>query len=171
MKLLSDTDVRLRALEPADVDALYAWENLSELWNTSATLAPYSRRNFQKYIETYDADPFGSGELRLMVECGSRPVGFVDLYGVEVLHRRAYIGILIAPDMQRRGYARRALALLERYCSRHLQLHQLLALVPVYNDVSLSLFASCGYTRVALLPDFIAVNRGFADAALMRKVL
>lgn len=173
MKLLSDDIITLSALEPSDLDALYDWENLSELWNTSATLAPYSRLNLARYIENYDANPFTAGELRLMarLEETGQPVGFVDLYGVEVRHRRAFIGILVAPSFQRCGYATRILALLERYASLHLHLHQLLAVVPGYNLPSKSLFSKAGFSHVAILPDFICLHRGFADASLMRKLL
>ena len=66
--MLTDDILRLRALDSQDILTLYEWENLSELWNTSATLAPYSRRNLARYIESYDANPFASGELRLMAE-------------------------------------------------------------------------------------------------------
>lgn len=173
MKLLSDEIISLSALEPSDIETLYEWENLSELWNTSATLAPYSRRNLARYIENYDANPFTAGELRLMARLVStgQPVGFVDLYGVEVRHRRAFIGILVAPSCQRCGYATRILALLERYSSRHLNLHQLLAVVPDYNIPSKSLFAKAGFSHVATLPDFICLHRDFADASLMHKLL
>lgn len=76
-----------------------AGENLSALWRSSSTLAPYSLRNVMDYLATYDADPFHHGELRLMVERkeDEEPLGFVELYEVEVLHRRANVGILIDP--------------------------------------------------------------------------
>ncbi len=171
--MLTDDILRLRALDSQDILTLYEWENLSELWNTSATLAPYSRRNLARYIESYDANPFASGELRLMAELTASgcPVGFVDLYGVEVRHRRAYIGILIAPEYHRRGYAKRILGLLECYCRRHLQMHQLIAIVPVDNEASLSLFASCGYIQAAVLPDYICSDGGFIDSIFYHKIL
>ena len=160
--MLTDDILRLRALDSQDILTLYEWENLSELWNTSATLAPYSRRNLARYIE-----------LRLMAELTASgcPVGFVDLYGVEVRHRRAYIGILIAPEYHRRGYAKRILGLLECYCRRHLQMHQLIAIVPVDNEASLSLFASCGYIQAAVLPDYICSDGGFIDSIFYHKIL
>ena len=35
--------VRLRALEPEDLEALYGWENDPATWEQGCTLAPYSR--------------------------------------------------------------------------------------------------------------------------------
>lgn len=179
--MLSDEILHLRALEPADIDTLLAWDNMDELWDTSATLAPYSRRNMAAYIRDYDADPFHSGELRLMAEeTGTGiPVGYVELYNVDVRHRRASAGVLIAPGFQRNGYGLRALGMLESYCASHLFLHQILAIVPVYNEASLALFRKLGFTLLARLPEYIAVpekpadelSSPFADALLLNKIL
>lgn len=45
--LLSNDRVRLRALEPEDLELLYRWENDPELWEVGNTLAPL----FPLYIE------------------------------------------------------------------------------------------------------------------------
>ena len=36
--------VRLRALEPEDLDILYRYENDSSLWEVGTTIAPFSRK-------------------------------------------------------------------------------------------------------------------------------
>ncbi len=173
--MLSDTHIRLRALEPEDVLSLYDWENLSDLWQSSCTLAPYSRRNIMRYIESYEADPFHEGQLRLMAESvkTAEPVGLVDLYNVEARHRRACVAILIAPALQRRGLATRALALLEGYCRRHLALHQLIAAVPASNTASRRLFLKAGFTHVATMPQYIAsgAEGEYTDALVFNKIL
>ena len=43
MKWLENDTIRLRALEPEDLDLLYAWENDTSLWEFGSTLVPYSR--------------------------------------------------------------------------------------------------------------------------------
>lgn len=48
--LLSNDRVRLRALEPEDLELLYRWENDPELWEVGNTLAPYSRYILKEYI-------------------------------------------------------------------------------------------------------------------------
>lgn len=173
--MLHDDTIRLRALEPADADKIYEWENISEYWRSSATLAPYSYRNIMRYIADYDTDPFHSGELRLVIEycTDRRAVGLVDLYNVEVRHRRACVGILIEPAMQGRRLALRSLKLLERYCREHLQLHQLLVAIPADNVASLKLFTHAGYKRVATLPDYIASCKTghYSDVEIMNIIL
>ncbi len=171
--MLDDDRIRLRALEKADLLPLHRWENLSALWRTSSTLAPYSLRNVMDYLAAYDADPFHCGELRLMVERkeDEEPLGFVELYEVEVLHRRANVGILIDPRHQRRHAALRALALLEDYCARRLMLRQLLAYVPADNKPSLALFERAGYRRVATLPEWLAADDAWLDTLVWQKFL
>ena len=39
---LEGRTTRLRALEPGDIDLMYAWENDTAVWSVSGTLAPLS---------------------------------------------------------------------------------------------------------------------------------
>ena len=41
MKWLENDTIRLRALEPEDLDLLYAWENDTSLWEFGSTLVHY----------------------------------------------------------------------------------------------------------------------------------
>ena len=50
-RFLEDEVIRLRALEPEDLELLYRWENDSALWEFSSTLAPFSRYLLKEYIE------------------------------------------------------------------------------------------------------------------------
>lgn len=173
--MLSDSTIRLRALEASDALCLYDWENISDFWLSASTLAPYSRRNIMRYIDNYKADPFAEGQLRLMIEtlADRVPSGLIDLYNIEVRHRRACVGILIAPTKQRQGLACRALSLLEDYCRRHLGLHQLLAAVPDCNAASLALFVKAGFEAVATLPQYVSGGScgEYIDAIVMHKIL
>lgn len=173
--MLYDSHIRLRAPEKGDVATLYEWENLSDEWLTSATLAPYSHSLLLSYIDNYKADPYTEGQLRLMIESAllGRTVGMIDLYNVEVRHRRACIGIMVAPPYRRQGFGTRALAMLERYCRSHLGLHQLLSAVPLCNAASLQLFKKSGYCHLATLPEYVAgkCEGQYLDVALLNKIL
>ena len=43
--------IRLRALEPEDVNILYKWENDTEIWKVSNTVAPFSKHMLRQFIE------------------------------------------------------------------------------------------------------------------------
>ena len=57
-QLLVGEHIKLRALEPEDLDVLFAAENDSNHWEFSGTLAPYSRDLLKKYIANAHQDIF-----------------------------------------------------------------------------------------------------------------
>ena len=90
--------VRLRAVEPADAEMLYDWENDTSVWSVSGTTEPFSRAQMEAFIAAQQqGDIFRTGQLRLIAETQSdaRAVGVVDLFEFDPLNRRAGIGILI----------------------------------------------------------------------------
>ncbi len=140
--------VALRALEPGDLDFLYALENDPAIWAVSDTQAPVSRYALHEYLEHATADFYEVRQLRLVVEADGAAVGVVDLFGFEPLHQRAGVGITILAGARRRGYARRALELLAAHACYVLRLHQLYCTVAAGNRASLRLFRAAGFRRV-----------------------
>ena len=54
--MMTTPEIRLRALEPEDLDLLYKIENDMKLWNVGATNVPYSRYTLHDYIATASND-------------------------------------------------------------------------------------------------------------------
>ena len=72
--------VRLRAMEPEDLDMLYHIENDRSLWNVSATNVPYSRYALHNYIADAKNDIYIDGQVRLIIENEQQEtVGVIDL--------------------------------------------------------------------------------------------
>lgn len=146
--ILNGTLVKLRALEPEDIEPLMAWENNPEFWHLSTTLAPFSRYALKQYIQLARHDIYTAKQLRLMVVSNHNytPVGTIDLYDYDPFHRRAGIGILIAAQEDRnKGFGKDALDTLLRYCKEALQLHQVYAQIGSTNSASKSLFEGAGF--------------------------
>lgn len=146
--ILKGSLVKLRALEPEDIDALLEWENNPDFWHLSTTLAPFSRYALKQYIQLAQHDVYTAKQLRLMIVAAPdyRPVGTLDLYDFDPFHRRAGVGILIGREEdRRRGYATDGLFALIRYAWEVLQLHQLYAQIPAGNKASHELFSGCGF--------------------------
>lgn len=61
---------RLRAVEPADADLLYAWENDPAVWAVSGTTEPFSRAQIERFVERQleGGDLLRTGQLRLMID-------------------------------------------------------------------------------------------------------
>ncbi len=163
--------IMLRAIEPTDLDVLYRWENDVELWHTSATIAPFSRKQLWDYIENYDGDIFRSHQLRLMIEEMStqKAVGTLDLFDFDPVNSRASVGILVDNEYQCQGYGKMALSLLEEYCKEHLSLNQLVATVSIDNKQSLALFRSLCYNEVGVMKWWLKRGHQYYDVVLFQK--
>src|SRR5512137_1331368 len=111
-------EVKLRALEPEDLELLYEWENNESYWAISNTISPFSRFTLKRYLENSHKSIYETGQLRLMIDHISEKVtiGTIDLFDFDPYHKRAGIGILIAnEDYRRKGYASMALTCLSAY--------------------------------------------------------
>lgn len=152
--------VALRALEPDDLDFLYALENDRTIWAVSDTLAPVSRHALREYLRHAAADFYEVRQVRLVVECveEGRAVGVVDLFDFDPRHQRAGVGITIRASERRRGYAWHTLNLLKAYARDVLHLHQLYCTVAASNRASLSLFKKSGFRRVGVRRDWLREN-------------
>ena len=171
-KLLENDQILLRAVEPEDLDILYAWENDTDLWKFGSTTAPLSRFALREYIVHAQQDIFEVKQLRMMIirKVDSQRVGIIDLYDFDAFHQKAGIGILIDKKFQQCGYATEALSLLEQYAFVFLRLHQLYAFVPKLNVSSLKLFEKAGFINSGVLKDWISWHYTFEDAIVMQKI-
>ncbi|ALW85075.1 acetyltransferase [Hymenobacter sedentarius] len=158
--------VRLRALEPEDLDFLFALENDPDIWAVSDTLAPVSRHALREYLTQATADFYVVRQLRLVVttEISSVPVGVVDLFDYDPLHQRAGVGITILAAERRHGYARQALEQLKNHARQALRLHQVYATVGADNSGSMRLFRAAGFRRVGTRLRWLRTPTGWADA-------
>lgn len=165
--------VHLRALEPDDLDFLFALENDPDVWGVSDTLAPVSRHALREYLAHAAADFYVVRQLRLVVTTeGNGPaVGVVDLFAFDPLHQRAGVGITLLARQRRHGYARQALELLKTHAREVLRLHQLHATVDAGNRASLKLFRAAGFRRVGTRRAWLRTAHGWADAVEWQCVL
>lgn len=168
------TSVKLRAVEPIDADMMYEVENDSRCWRYGETIAPISRRIIREYALNYDADPFSARQLRLIITTQSEgcrcQAGVVDLYEIDPIHRRAFVGIYILPSFREKGIAHTALHLLEDYAKDTLRLRKLAARIESINHPSIRLFERAAFVKSALLPAWFSLADGdFSDLLIYIK--
>jgi len=158
--------MHLRALEPDDLEFLYALENDPDIWGVSDTLAPVSRHALREYLEHARADFYVVRQLRLVITAaiGSSAVGVVDLFDYDPLHQRAGVGITILAGARRHGHARQALELLKNHARAVLRLHQIYATVGADNASSMKLFQAAGFRRVGRRHGWLRTAQSWQDA-------
>jgi diamine N-acetyltransferase len=170
--MLENNQLKLRALEPADVDKLFLWENDPENWRISHTLTPYSRHVLQAYINDV-SDIYTDKQLRLMIEMKDtgKAIGSVDLFDCDFKNRRAGLGILIAGKANRgKGIATQVLEILIPYCFETLALHQVYCNVLSKNEESQALFSKFGFEEVGLKKDWTLHKGVYYHEILMQKI-
>ena len=162
-------DVRLRAMEPEDLDLLYRIENDRRLWNVGTTNVPYSRYVLHDYIANASGDIYTDREVRFIIDNGvGETVGTIDITNFDAKHRRAEVGIVIARQHRRQGYGTAILQQLADYALHVLHLHQLYAVVATDNVISQQLFEKAGYNYVSELKEWLYDGEKYHDAVLMQ---
>ena len=164
--------IKLRAMEPEDLDVLYQIENDSSVWNVGVTNVPYSRYVLRDYIAQARNDIYMDGQVRLMIEDEEGGVvGIADIVNFNPQHQRAEVSIVITADHRHQGYAATAMAELSQYALRVLHLHQLYAVVDADNKAALSLFLSAGFHESSRLEQWLFDGRAYHDAVLFSCIL
>lgn len=165
----SPIQVKLRAVEPEDVDRLYILENDQAIWPFGSNQAPLSHHQLWEYANNYDANPFSSGQLRLIIASADNNIcGIVDLYDIDARNSRAMVGIMIAPEFRNRQLATDALRQLSEYSRNILGLSLLAADIPADNEPSLKLFSRCGYQNIGERPAWYRRGSSAVSARLFQ---
>lgn len=164
--------INLRAMEPEDLDTLYAIENDTSVWSAGTTNVPYSRYILHEYIANATGDIYTDRQVRLMIENDKTcVVGIVDIVNFDPSHQRAEVGIVIKSNCRSNGYATAAIAAVTSYSLNVLHLHQLFAIVAANNSLSLKLFKKSGFRQTAILADWLFDGQDYHDALLMQLFL
>jgi diamine N-acetyltransferase len=171
MITLKGNSINLRALEPEDLEFIYAIENDESIWEVSNTITPYSKFLIKQYLENSHQDIYEAKQLRLVIckKDTSLAIGLIDLFDFDAKNKRAGVGIIIQNEVDRNsGYGKEALGLMIDYCFKQLQLHQLYANIGTENKASLSLFTTFGFLEIGIKKDWNFTNNGFHDEAIFQ---
>lgn len=171
--MIKNDIISLRLLENNDIDFLYKWENDTTLWKYGDTRIPLSKTLLENYISNYDADILTAKQLRFMIieKKTETTIGAIDLYDIDIYNSKASIGILIIPQWQNKGYAQCSIKLLEDYAYNIIGLSQIAVYTTINNQISISLFEKCGYTKSGLLKNWCRIGNKFQDVVVMQHFL
>jgi diamine N-acetyltransferase len=170
-KVLENEIVRLRAVEPEDLDRLYDWENDPQLWAVGNARNPYSRFVLKQYILDSDRDIYETHQLRLMmvnIKTGET-IGTVDLFDFDIHHSRIALGLFVDAAFQGQGYAKAALSAVEDYVFNFLKINQLYCHIAETNIASRRMFENAGYEVNGILKNWIKTKNGFDNIIVFQR--
>ena len=166
-------EIRLRALEPEDLELLYEWENNNDYWVISNTVTHFSKYTLKRYIENSHKNIYETGQLRLMIDhiSDKQTIGTIDIFDFDPYHKRAGMGILIAnKNYRKKGFALMALTCLSNYCFKTLLLHQLYCNILENNCESMDLFTKLGFKEMGKKKDWIRTNDGYLSEIMFQRI-
>jgi diamine N-acetyltransferase len=170
---LKGKNIYLRALEPEDLDFIYALENNESIWEVSNTQTPYSRFLIRQYLENAHQDIYEAKQLRLAI-CHNETaetLGLIDIFDFDPKNNRAGVGLLIGSQANRsKGIGSEALELVINYSFQQLQVHQLYANIGSDNEISLQLFTKFGFQKIGIKKDWNKVNNDYKDELLFQLI-
>lgn len=171
--MLQSKNIILRALEPEDLSFLYRLENDSNIWEVSATLAPYSKFVLKDYLANSHKDIYEVKQLRLVIETidTSKTIGFIDLFDFDPKNKRVGVGIIIdSEENKQKGYATESLSLVIEYVFNQLLVHQIHATIADGNIASIGLFEKLGFKKYGVKKDWLATKDKYKDVFLYQLI-
>ncbi len=169
--MLANDSVKLRAVEPEDLEKLYAWENDTSLWDVGNTRQPYSKFALRQYVNEFDKNIYETCQLRFMIveQLGNETVGTVDLFDFDIHNSRIALGLFVDESYQGKGFATSALRLVEAYVFDFLNLNQLYCHISALNEASRRMFEKEQYENNAVLKNWLRTANGFEDVIVFQR--
>lgn len=167
--------MKLRAVELSDVDLLYEWENDMELWEFGNTMRPFSKYALENYVlNSQNESLYSAKQMRLMIDIeennSTYTIGCIDIYDYEARDSKAGIGIFISELERKKGYAQKAISLLENIMQNTYNIHQLYAFITEDNQKSIKLFEKSGYIFTSSLKDWVLTNSKYKNVNVYQKI-
>ncbi|MBR4773959.1 MAG: GNAT family N-acetyltransferase [Bacteroidales bacterium] len=97
--------------------------------------------------------------------------GAIDLYSYDPLNRRAAVGIMVANEYRRQGYALAMLRELQQIATSNYKLHTLYADIAATNTASIALFRKAGYEECGRFKEWLNIDDTYIDTIRLQKIL
>jgi len=173
--MLEKGNIKLRAVEPSDLEILYQWENNISVWEVSQTISPFSKYTLREYCDYAKSDIQTAKQLRLMIDFFEEEktitVGAVDLFDYDAINQRAGIGILIGNENYReKGIAFTSIEILINYAFSILNLHQLHCYISENNKASIALFKKLDFLTCGKINDWVLQSNKWENVFFLQRI-
>jgi len=150
--MLKGNNILLRPLKVSDLNFLFEVENNTDNWKYGTENKQYTKEELKNYIANAKQDIATAGQFRFVIDLEDTPIGFIDLF--DYTTNSAGVGVIIAKNYRRRGFAKEALKLLSIYSFETLNLKRLDCNIEKDNLASIKLFTSCGFKAIGEEQEF-----------------
>jgi len=157
--------IRLRAIEPGDIDAVVAWNQDSDIArHLDFVWPPQSRESVRQWIERAAAHGPENDVFFFIIENATGVVvGEIDTHH---MNRRAgtfMYGVSVRAEHRRQGYASEAILLVLRYFFDELRYQKVTVEIHADNAVSLRLHERLGFQQEGRLRQMLYTDGRYID--------
>lgn len=158
------TEVNIRAIEKTDIDFLHKLYNNPAIMNFWFEEAYNSKESLE---ENFERQAEANRSRGFILQKGEVKLGFVALFYIEPIHRKAEFAIMMDPDQQGKGYAKIATKLAMDYAFRTLNLNKLYLIVDQENEKAEHIYEKIGFEQEAILKDEFFINGAYHSIVYM----
>lgn len=157
-------EIELRVLEKSDLEFIH------QLNNNADIMSYWFEESYQSMValeKSYDKS-LNSKEMRqFIIKKGEESLGYIGIFSIDPIHRKAEFGIMIDPKHQGHGYASIATDLAIDYAFSTLNLHKLYLIVDRINEKAIHVYEKMGFQVEGILKEEYFVNGEFHDVSMM----
>lgn len=159
--------VYLRPIEEADAERCYPWISDPEVrLLIGQTAVPNTAKDSVEYIR--GADGRRRQMFAMVTRQGDEHVGNCELMGIDLIHRRAEVGIVIGPPEHRgKGLGREAVRLLCDHAFGALNLHKVYLRVFESNERAIRSYRALGFREEGRLREHAFLGGRYVDVLFM----
>lgn len=156
--------IELRVLEKDDLEFIHQLNNnpniMSFWFEEPFQSMAHLEKMYEKSIDNQEVRQF-------VIKKGNEKLGYVGIFAIDPIHRKAEFGIMIDPKHQGYGYAGTATQLAMDYAFATLNLHKLYLIVDRINEKAIHVYEKIGFKVEGVLREEYFINGTFHDVSIM----
>jgi RimJ/RimL family protein N-acetyltransferase len=165
--MLLSNRITLGPFVPEDFGPMFCWANDVAAARLDFAYRPIDMMAHQQWWDALGKDP---ARVMFAIRKTVEPflIGYVQITGINTVHRSAEIGIRIGEEKNRgQGYGKEALALAVDYCWNHLNLNRVQLVVFRHNERAIRAYKATGFKKEGLLRKAAFIGGEWVDLTLM----
>lgn len=154
----------LSVIEKSDLDFIHRLFNDPTIMNFWFEEAYNSKTQLE---ENYDKQMESQRSRQFILRNETEQLGFIALFDLDLIHRKAEFAIMMDPKQQGKGYAKIATKLAMDYAFRTLNLNKLYLIVDQVNEKAEHIYENSGFKREGILKDEYFVDGKYHSVVYM----